>query len=110
MRLKADSSAEALKGAEGLAIEVLLPEFDRYHQDGKLMFVYQLDVHQIDPDTFKPYGRTIINAYEDRANRRIHDSKAVTREGLMIMTLPTSPNPAESRVSLPALEKKEGAS
>lgn len=41
------------------------PTFERYREDGPLMFVYELAIHQFDSSTRGIYGQAIIGAYEE---------------------------------------------
>ena len=61
--------ADAPAGAEGFVSEVIAPPFIRYQKDGKLVFVYELVVHQFDPETLPLFGREITYAYEDELER-----------------------------------------
>ena len=65
VRLKVACSPEAPKGTEGFVSEVITPAFERYRQDGRLVFAYELVVHQFNPDTLKVYGQTTISASEE---------------------------------------------
>lgn len=65
VRLKVACSPEAPKGAEGFVAEVITPEFEQYRQDGRLLFAYELVIHQFNPDTLKIYGQTTISASEE---------------------------------------------
>ena len=65
VRLKVACSPKAPKGAEGFVAEVITPEFEQYRQDGRLLFAYELVIHQFNPDTLKIYGQTTISASEE---------------------------------------------
>ncbi len=54
--------AGALSGAEGFVSDLIVPPFNRHQKDDRLVFVYELLVHQSDPETLRLFGREITYA------------------------------------------------